>query len=218
MTIFERALQRAGYHAVYSSGFNPKPRLEFAQPIPLGIESEDEIGSVELYLELPEEGSNFEGEDFSRRVTEVLPEGFSVLRGQKYPVIFSSGKKPKSLMASYWGGDYLLRPGEPEDGREGDAVTRTILETYRTNHPQLEKIEEVSADDGRSCFRIILRSDNTKAGNIKTLLEECTGLSPHEALAVNRVTRLKSFALYGGRESIASGRIVDFFTAYSFEE
>ena len=48
MGIFERALVRAGLRARFTEGFNPKPRLEFASPLPLGVASEGEVASVEL--------------------------------------------------------------------------------------------------------------------------------------------------------------------------
>ena len=43
MAVFERALARAGYAARFTEGFNPKPRLEFANPLSLGLDSLDEI-------------------------------------------------------------------------------------------------------------------------------------------------------------------------------
>ncbi len=49
MTIFERALARAGYLPRFTEGFNPKPRLEFANPLSLGLSSNDEIASIDLH-------------------------------------------------------------------------------------------------------------------------------------------------------------------------
>ena len=48
MAVFERALVRAGIRARFTEGFNPKPRLEFASPLGLGIESDEEIAAVVL--------------------------------------------------------------------------------------------------------------------------------------------------------------------------
>ena len=50
MNIFERAFLRSGIDLVYSRGFNPKPKLEFANPLTLGVESEDEIASIEIEI------------------------------------------------------------------------------------------------------------------------------------------------------------------------
>jgi hypothetical protein len=49
MTLIERGLQRPGFSTKYSEGFNPKPRLEFASPLSVGVDSLEEIGSIFLY-------------------------------------------------------------------------------------------------------------------------------------------------------------------------
>ena len=73
MTVFERALARAGYSARFTEGFNPKPRLEFANPLSLGLSSEDEIAGIDLH--------DFDSEaDFVLRMNRSLPEGLRVLR------------------------------------------------------------------------------------------------------------------------------------------
>ena len=73
MTIFERAILRAGIKSKFSEGFNPKPRLEFAQPIGIGYSSEDEVAAVEIDRQiLPEM--------FVTALNEKLPEGFYVIK------------------------------------------------------------------------------------------------------------------------------------------
>src|SRR5438445_13591397 len=52
MRCFERMLRRAALPFHSTSGFNPKPRLIFAMPLPLGISGSQEI--VELDLVHPE--------------------------------------------------------------------------------------------------------------------------------------------------------------------
>jgi radical SAM-linked protein len=68
MTVFERAVVRAGYAARFTEGFNPKPRLEFANPLSLGLESLDEIGGIDLHDFDSEEG-------FVARMNRSLPAG-----------------------------------------------------------------------------------------------------------------------------------------------
>lgn len=53
---FIRALRRAGVPLVYSQGFNPQPRLSFAAPLAVGIESNREYLEVDLaaYMESAE--------------------------------------------------------------------------------------------------------------------------------------------------------------------
>ena len=46
--IFERSFRRAGLSLEFSKGFNPQPKLSFAQPLPLGVEGEREYGEFLL--------------------------------------------------------------------------------------------------------------------------------------------------------------------------
>lgn len=43
VNIFLRALKRAGIPVKYSQGFHPKPKISFDDPLPIGIESEQEL-------------------------------------------------------------------------------------------------------------------------------------------------------------------------------
>ncbi|MBN2073068.1 MAG: DUF2344 domain-containing protein [Actinobacteria bacterium] len=44
--LFERAIRRAGIKVKYSGGYNPKPKISFSPPVPLGIESQAEYGDI----------------------------------------------------------------------------------------------------------------------------------------------------------------------------
>ena len=72
MRCFERMLRRAAipYHA--TQGFNPKPRLIFAMPLPLGIVGSNEIAE----LELDEEVS---AEEVLNRLAAQAPDGLRLL-------------------------------------------------------------------------------------------------------------------------------------------
>ncbi|MDD3776811.1 MAG: TIGR03936 family radical SAM-associated protein [Actinomycetota bacterium] len=47
-----RGLGRAGMDLEYSQGFNPKPKISFSHPTPLGVESWAEYGDVNLAMPL----------------------------------------------------------------------------------------------------------------------------------------------------------------------
>src|SRR5216684_1767669 len=53
MRCFERMLRRAALPFHSTAGFNPKPRLIFAMPLPLGISGSQEIVELELDQEMP---------------------------------------------------------------------------------------------------------------------------------------------------------------------
>jgi len=46
--IWERSLRRAGVPVKYSQGFNPRPRLNFAAPLPVGCGSEADLMDIAL--------------------------------------------------------------------------------------------------------------------------------------------------------------------------
>ncbi len=53
MRCFERMLRRAGLPFHSTAGFNPKPRLVFAMPLPLGVNGTQEVVELELDAESP---------------------------------------------------------------------------------------------------------------------------------------------------------------------
>lgn len=72
MTLLIRLGRMAGVPFKYSEGFNPKPRISLPFPLPLGIESDYELG--EVMLERP-----LNGEDFKRMLNERVKEGLEIL-------------------------------------------------------------------------------------------------------------------------------------------
>lgn len=72
LRLFKRALKKTGVTLAYSQGFNPHPKMGFAQPLSLGYTSTCEL------LEL-ETSKDFEASDIFERVSAVMPEGITVL-------------------------------------------------------------------------------------------------------------------------------------------
>jgi radical SAM superfamily enzyme YgiQ (UPF0313 family) len=110
MGVFERALLRSGAPVRYSQGFNPKPRLQFAHPLPLGVSSEDDIASIDLAGSFAE---------LAKRLNDALPPGFCLNRAGFLPSL-TEGRKLPSLMSRYWGSRYRVEPriGSPDILRE----------------------------------------------------------------------------------------------------
>jgi hypothetical protein len=98
--VLERAFLRAGYEPAFSQGFNPKPRLEIAHPLPLGVESEEEVAAITL-LDFDE------AEAFRKRLDGALPSGLRCAQVKALPVLRPQARKP-SAMAMYWGADYRI--------------------------------------------------------------------------------------------------------------
>ncbi|MDO3378584.1 TIGR03960 family B12-binding radical SAM protein [Geoalkalibacter halelectricus] len=74
MSLFHRAVRRAGLPVRYSQGFHPHPRISFSEALPHGMESEAEI--IDLDLAAPVSVA-----EAVTRLNTCLPEGFRVREG-----------------------------------------------------------------------------------------------------------------------------------------
>jgi radical SAM-linked protein len=162
MTIFERSVLRAKIIPAFSSGFNPKPRMEFASPLAVGISSEQEILSMDLYTQ---SGT----EDLLSRLNQALPEGIAVSRGE----FAEKGEKRRSLMSLYWGSTYRI--GSEEGGEAWDRLSRFLLSRKAAGDSakadDFADIQEVTAD-GESllvCHRLM-------PGRPSSLLKRLSGM------------------------------------------
>ncbi len=73
MRIFEMAFQRSGLDILFSQGYNPKPRLEFVNPLSVGVSGDQEVLLAELNLP---EGAD--PQEICGKLQESLSEGFIV--------------------------------------------------------------------------------------------------------------------------------------------
>jgi radical SAM-linked protein len=76
MRCFERMLRRAALPYRCTEGFNPKPRLVFALPLPLGIEGCQEVAELELGAELP-------ADEIRDRLARQAPAGLEILAAER---------------------------------------------------------------------------------------------------------------------------------------
>ncbi len=151
MTIFERSFQRAGISIQFSQGFNPKPKLTFANPLMLGIESEAEYLMVEMKR-------NEQTDSAFVRLNEVLPEGFKTLeRGAVKPP--AEGEKKLSLMSAYGGSVYKIQS-------EFDTELVKLYDFFKTNIPSCGTVG--NEPDG---IRLFLPDTAKKDGNLRWYME-----------------------------------------------
>ena len=85
MRQFEMAFQRCGLDLLFTQGYNPKPKLEFLNPISLGVSGENEL----LLCELPVSQLD---ENTVVKLNDALAEGYTVKEMKVLPAN-STGKK-----------------------------------------------------------------------------------------------------------------------------
>jgi len=73
--VFTRVLRRANIPVVISGGFNPRFRISFGPPLPLGISSRSEYLDILLKEEI-------KTEELAERLNRVLPPGLKILRAK----------------------------------------------------------------------------------------------------------------------------------------
>lgn len=100
MRLFERAFKRSGLPIAHSQGFNPRPRIIFGQPMPLGLTSDGEFADVEL-MERIEPGQ------FIRIMNGSLPPGIQLTDAKEK-------RNPSNLMAIVAGARYRIHFDAPE--------------------------------------------------------------------------------------------------------
>jgi hypothetical protein len=108
--IFSRAFLVLGLPIRYTEGFNPLPKMEFTQPLALGVESEDDIAAVWLIRGL----KILDKDRFIATFNKALPKGIlvnDIRQGKKR----SDGKN--SIGSLYIGSLYNISFKNLEDSR-----------------------------------------------------------------------------------------------------
>jgi radical SAM superfamily enzyme YgiQ (UPF0313 family) len=108
--VFSMAFLRANIPILFTRGFNPNPKLDFASPLSLGIKATGEIANIDLNLH---EGYDFAVEDFIQRMNNCLPEGVIVKEAIK--VRIPPGGKKHSIPSLLWGAIYQSLDGAADD-------------------------------------------------------------------------------------------------------
>lgn len=112
--MFKRAFSRADLRLAYSEGFNPHPRMSFAQPLSLGY------SSIAEWLEF-ETLEDFEPEELISRLAPQLPEGMRLLEASRM------NRDEKSLASRCTSAEYLIvLPLHESLKGDGEALAKSL--------------------------------------------------------------------------------------------
>lgn len=126
--VWERVLRRANLPVLYTQGFNTRPRLQLAMPLPLGITSECEILDVAL-----REPIEFEESDLIAELLAVSPIGLTI---QQIEAVDIQSSAMQRLIIS---AEYRIRF---EDGIDRDLLQQRIDELLAQEKIIIEKIQK----------------------------------------------------------------------------
>lgn len=98
MRNFEMAFQRSALVVQFTQGFNPKPKLEFVNPLSIGIAGDQEV----MLAELVDDGT-LDEEKVKSELQRTLNEGYTIL-----DVVFLRGPKKQTLAKHLKGSLYRI--------------------------------------------------------------------------------------------------------------
>jgi radical SAM-linked protein len=129
MRTWERILRRARLRVAHSQGFNPRPRLVFAAPLPVAVTSDAELLDVVLDDELSVS-------EFVDRVGTALCPGVRLLHVEELPM------EAPAVMASVLSSDYQVdvTPGNMEP-LVAEFLARTTVPYNRTRKGQTKQAD-----------------------------------------------------------------------------
>lgn len=126
--IWERVLRRADLPILYTQGFNTRPRLQLAMPLPLGITSECEMLDVAL-----REPINIDEDKLISLLLSLSPTGLDILKIEEVETWSST---MQSLVLS---AEYRLRF---EDGIDKEFLQKKVADILDREQIIVEKVRK----------------------------------------------------------------------------
>lgn len=168
--LFHKAFLRSAMPIVYTSGFNPVPKLELACSLSIGIGSDGEIASCLLY-------ENMNTEDFIQAINVNLPEGIRISKAVIFPV--SNKLKRESLASLYWGASYTIAL---------DEESYALCKAYP---PVNQILSQCSYTEDKHIFQLKVPFALDK--KLRTVMEEAVNKS---IFTFAELKRIESYAVY----------------------
>jgi radical SAM family uncharacterized protein/radical SAM-linked protein len=144
LNVFSKSFRRSGVQLVYTQGFNPKPKIEFAHPLSLGIESSSEIFSVSL-------NEKIDSKVLLDKINVNLPAGLVIKRCSSLISYIQNGKK-KSLMSLYGGSQYLI----------------SSIDSYKNASSFFDKMTSYNENNNYPNLSIIVSNENLEINIVNT--------------------------------------------------
>lgn len=131
--LWERVLRRADLPILYSEGFNPRPRMQLASALPLGISSECEVLDLSLREPIPLDG-------LAERIIAKSPTGIRIFDIQEVPV------RSPALQALIRSSEYRIHFEDPIDPARLQAQIDRIVnsETLEMERERKDKVSIIN--------------------------------------------------------------------------
>jgi radical SAM-linked protein len=163
MRAFERAFRRTDLPVAYTEGFNPRIRLAFASPLPVGVTGDREAAVVLL-------SGTATPQEVRDGLNSVLPSGFQILDAEA-----KGNSTAGSVLAAYDRAEYSLTVQGPAEAVRAGAEALMTAETLPVTR---EKDRRIITFDARP----FLHAAAAEAGAVRIIVEvrQNGGVRPSE--------------------------------------
>lgn len=181
--IIRRALRRTGTRVKYSSGFNPTMKVSFDNPLPVGMESEEEFFNLYAHVDT-------DTESLVKELNRGLPENLCVTDCILAP---RSGRKNDENRTAYRVDlkGYPLSPSKIDEFMQlSEYVVEQTSFKGKRRVVDLRKVTDKIVTTGDSTLEIVLKKYNERTIRPAEILTEVFGI-PEENLRVSDILKLK---------------------------
>jgi len=175
--VFNRAILKSGLPFIYTVGFNPLPRLEFATTLSLGVKSETEIASTVLFDPITKE-------EFIEKMNKNLMDCIQIKDCFIFPI--TNQRRRESLSSALWGNIYIYEFKESKDDVKKFFETEKAKEFMKE-----ESLCTFNFDDFDSNNKITIRLEFTKDRPFRNALEEYFG---KKIWSITEIRKIKTLA------------------------
>ncbi|MCI6011981.1 MAG: TIGR03936 family radical SAM-associated protein [Firmicutes bacterium] len=188
LRVFKRTFKKTDLQLRYSQGFNPHPRMGFAQPLSLGYSSQYELVEFETV-------ADHEPEDILKKMQEALPEGIDPLSCQRFDSnVKSLAGETDSAEYTAWIPVPQSQQGIWNDAKATEQVEHYLQQTKIFAMKRQKKTKKMVSSDIRPQIRnlsgrmiLLLDENENKTGTWLelTMLLDCgstSNLSPELVL------------------------------------
>jgi len=169
MRMFHRIFKRAGIRLSYSQGFNPHPKIGFAQPLPLGYSGLDEM----MEFETDEE---YDEAVLGKTLADMMPQGIDIISCRAFKPV------KKSLAAATEAAEYIIAipTGEAFDLTGEEMKGSYLGQEHITALKRQKKKKELAEVDIKPMIREIVFTPESGSLFITAILDSgsTSNLSP----------------------------------------
>ena len=159
LRMFKRAFKKTGLALKYSQGFNPHPKMGFAQPLSLGYSSRCEL--IEFETQMPHTTG-----EIMEKLRNEMPEGIKLLS------CFELDENIKSLAADADAAEYKIWiPTEQSEEELQDTMEKYLSMSEITAMKRMKKTKKMEPVNIRNMIRNLEISKIGEFAMIKALLD-----------------------------------------------